>query len=182
MNLLILGIETNNGENMIKFTGTYDASMIAEIREIHAQAIENMPRIADIDVIINLNSRMRSNGGTARLNYGVGEVELNYRLHRDNPSHVISTYLHELAHVINRLDNGFNGVQSHGYEWKAVMRELGQSPDRCHKMDVSAYKNKQKRFDYKCGCTIHKVTTTKHNKILRGAGYRCRGCKQTLTR
>jgi SprT protein len=71
------------------------------------------------------------------------------------------------------------GIQPHGVEWKSVMIEVFKlAPDRCHSMDTS---NASKRhFIYTCGCREHPLTKTKHNKILRGYGYRCRACSKPL--
>lgn len=152
------------------------------IQAYHAEAIERMPEIADIEIYTHLNERMRSNGGTASVRGGVGYISLNYRLHRDNGwTKLKQTYLHELAHVVQRLKYG-SKVKSHGVEWQRIMRQLGANPERCHDMDVSAYKQKRKRISYKCGCQVHQLTTIRHNKILRGAGYTCKSCKQKLVR
>jgi SprT protein len=152
------------------------------IQQYHAEAIQMMPEIADIEIYTHLNERMRSNGGTASVRNGVGYISLNYRLHRDNGwTNLKQTYLHELAHVVQRIKYG-SRVKSHGREWQAIMRQLGASPDRCHTMDVSSYQNKQRRWAYKCSCQTFQLTTTRHNKIMRGAGYTCKRCKQKLVR
>lgn len=167
----------------MRFTGTYDQAMINTIKVYHAEAIEMIPEIADLPLIIDLNSRMRSCGGTAQYSPYKSLIKLNYRLHRDNPSEIKNTYLHELAHIITRLKYGRNGVDAHGWQWKSVMRSLGRSPERCHKMDVSALKNKTTRIAYKCGCQVHNITKQRHNKIMRGTGsYQCGKCKQKIVR
>tara|TARA_R100000951_G_scaffold101420_1_gene92948 strand:- start:27769 stop:28275 length:507 start_codon:yes stop_codon:yes gene_type:complete len=168
----------------MRFIGTYNSKMIEMIKEYHAEAIRMMPEIADINIEVNLNSRMRSNGGTARWRHNTGEIALNYRLHRDNDmTQVKQTYLHELAHIVQRVRYGWGrNIKSHGVEWQRIMRGLGINPDRTHKMDVSAYKNKTTRIAYKCGCQVHNITKQRHNKILRGASYSCKSCKMKLTR
>lgn len=152
------------------------------IQQYHAEAVERMPEIANIEIYTHLNERMRSNGGTASVKGGVGYIALNYRLHRDNGwTKLKQTYLHELAHVVQRLKYG-SKVKSHGIEWQRIMRQLGADVERCHSMDVSAYRQQRKRIAYKCKCQTHNITMNRHNKILRGAGYRCKLCGHSLVR
>lgn len=47
--------------------------------------------------------------------------------HRD------STFLHEVAHAI--VSCLWPHASAHGWEWKRVMRQLGESPDRTHNYD-----------------------------------------------
>ena len=165
------------------FTGTSDYKMINEIKELHAKAVAILPEINDVELTVKLNSRMRTRGGTAATNrYAKSAViELNYRLHKDNPEQVENTYLHELAHVIATIR--YNKQCGHGYLWKNVMSQLGANDERCHTMDTSAYKNKTNRIAYECGCQTHNITKQKHNKIIRGfSSYRCKSCKQELVK
>lgn len=164
------------------FTGTSDYAMTNEIKEIHAKAIALLPEIEGLTLCVNLNSRMRSCGGRARINrYArTSQIDMNYRLHKDNPEQLVNTYLHELAHVVANLR--YNKNCGHDYLWKRVMAELGANDERCHTMDVSAYKNKTTRIAYACNCQEFQFTKQRHNKVLRGeARYSCKTCKETIT-
>lgn len=164
----------------MKITGTHDAKMIELITLVHNKAVNLLPEIKDIELTLNLNSRMRSCAGKALVSRATttGKIQLNYRLHKDNPREIENTYLHELAHVVANIR--YNKNCAHGYLWKRVMRELNANDDRCHTMDTSAYKNKTTRLLYKCGCKEHTITKNRHNKILRGAIYKCTKCKQQI--
>jgi SprT protein len=97
------------------------------------------------------------------------------------------TVPHEVAHYVDDLVYGnkyANGRrQVHGPRWKYIMtRVYGLNPDRCHNYDTSVtITRKQDRYEYTCGCTTHKISTTLHNKILRGNPRSCMRCRQRIT-
>ena len=169
---------------MISFYGQADSLMRLKVKALHEQAIQVLPEIANYRIFITLNPRMRSCGGRAKVRGEYGYIDLNYRLFVDNPDQLKQTYLHELAHVVQRKRHGYDKrVKSHGIEWQRIMRDFGLNPDRCHSMDVSAYKSKRKRFLYKCGCQTHALSSIRHNKMLRGqARYSCTQCGHKLER
>lgn len=49
---------------------------------------------------------------------------------RASPAERRQTVIHELAHIL--ADAFANRHTRHGPEWKAMMRQLGAEPDRCH--------------------------------------------------
>jgi SprT protein len=98
-----------------------------------------------------------------------------------------STVEHEVAHYVQRAVYGYyrNGkkVMPHGAEWKYIMRNVYHlNPDRCHNYDVSVTTTRKiaRDFKYSCNCKTHHITTTIHNKILRGKSYSCVKCKSVL--
>ena len=93
----------------------------------------------------------------------------------------IQTIKHEVAHNIQF--NLYPRSKGHGYEWKYIMtRVMGIPANRCHDYDVSVTKTKQyKYFDYTCNCGYdHKLSTTLHNKILKGQRRRCMRCHSNI--
>lgn len=92
------------------------------------------------------------------------------------------TVVHEMAHVIAYKRYGSRG---HDNTWKNVMIRLGADPSRCHSYDVSNARvknaNASTTYTYKCACCEREVTQTRHNKILKGATYTCRTCRQRIT-
>lgn len=87
-----------------------------------------------------------------------------------------NTIGHEVAHIV-----AFEyGARGHDHIWKKVMIKLGLPPTRCHSY-TTANGAAGEVFEYVCGCdTEHNLTKRRHYKILRGASYTCRRCKQKL--
>jgi SprT protein len=154
--------------------------------ELHREALDKFsnafPELSDkvklnFPVKIELSTRLRSCAGKAHL--GKNIIKLHYRLLKDKPDELRSTYLHELAHLITKRIHG--RVQSHGYQWKRIAIAIGDSGERCHSMDVSEFKRKQRRFLYTCDCNTHELTVRRHNAHQRGnSSYHCRICKAVL--
>lgn len=124
-----------------------------------------------------LNNRMRTTIG--RVYYKTGELHLNKRLLDDNPSEIVNTIVHELAHFVDFYKYGNHG---HGKTWARIMKILGLKPTRCHSLDVSKYKREQKPVAYaKCECRRNiKIKKRRYQKIVKGTNYRCRRCKSIL--
>lgn len=136
-----------------------------------------------------LSERMGTCAGKAFTQRAFGEykprkIQLNARLLAINPDELIPTYLHELAHIVANI---FAGRQiGHKDGWKRIMRVLGVSDERCHSMDVSAFKRHVPKFSYQCvECPrkfeLSKVRHTKYQEhIARGIRfYRCK-CGGTI--
>lgn len=123
-----------------------------------------------------------SNSPTAGKSRG-RRIYLNRDLLRSHTAEQIyDTLPHELAHCIVRYTH-YHRCKPHGAEWQDVMQLLGREPTVCHRMEQPNLKRKkQKRHAYECGCTIHRVTTAKHHKmVIKGQVRRCNRCKGTLT-
>ena len=94
---------------------------------------------------------------------------------------VIQTVAHEVAHLIAHRINPKD--RPHGQTWQSVMLAFGQTPQRLHAFDVSGISSMRKpqpRYAYACKCREHHISSIRHNRILRGAEYRCLYCKSVL--
>jgi SprT protein len=93
-----------------------------------------------------------------------------------------TTVPHEVAHYVVDILYGAHRVRPHGTEWQQVMLALGAEPSVTGKYDLSGIPvRRQQRHSYRCACTMHKISTARHNKIQRGkARYYCRNCKSKL--
>lgn len=104
-------------------------------------------------------------------------IQLNAVLLLENfDDFLADTVPHELAHLLTHAL--YKKASAHGPEWKLVMRTLNVNPQRCHSYDVSNART-QKTLTYACACPGHviEVSVRHHNKIQRGAQYRCKKCK-----
>jgi len=94
---------------------------------------------------------------------------------------ILNTVPHEVAHNIQF--HLYPRSKGHGYEWKSIMTRVMRIPaDRCHSYDTSVTKTKkQGTHTYTCGCnTIFNLSTTLHNKILKGQNRRCLKCHSRI--
>lgn len=96
---------------------------------------------------------------------------------------ITTTVPHEVAHYVVDILYGAHRVRPHGAEWQQVMLALGTEPSVTGKYDLSGIPvRRQQRHSYQCACTMHSISTARHNKIQRGkARYYCRNCKSQLT-
>lgn len=97
---------------------------------------------------------------------------------------LVSTVPHEMAHILQFTH--YPHSKPHGHEWNHFCKVLtGATMPRCHNYDVTGIKRTRntKQYKYSCDCASpHIVSSVKHNKMLRGDRYRCRGCKGILRR
>ena len=121
---------------------------------------------------------------------GMYMVKNSHRKIRYNP-YIFSKYFddglattipHEVSHYASDIIYGIRNIKPHGIEWKSIMQSLGVEPSVTGDYDLSGIPVKrQQRFEYNCGCMSHKLTTTRHNKILDGrARYLCQKCKSPI--
>lgn len=105
-------------------------------------------------------------------------VRLNAVLYQENVDDFIAdTIPHEVAHLIARQLH--QGIQPHGPEWQAVMRDFGIEPKRTHSYDTKNART-TRMFPYRCDCRDHELSAARHNKARRGAVYRCKACGGAL--
>jgi SprT protein len=102
------------------------------------------------------------------------------------------TVPHEVAHYVVHEVYGVRGgrllprrrsaIKPHGAESQALMARFGADAEVTFKLDLEGVpQRRQRTHPYHCGCREHDVSTTRHNRILRGAGrYHCRYCKGQL--
>lgn len=121
---------------------------------------------------------------------GMYRVQRRQRLIRYNPyifaryfEHGLQTTVpHEVAHYVTDRIHGLGRIRPHGVEWQTVMRALGAEPRVSARFDLQGIpQRQQRRFEYRCECTVHQLTTCRHNKIISGkARYHCRLCGSLL--
>ncbi len=89
---------------------------------------------------------------------------------------------HEVAHYIAYAISQGRRIKPHGKEWAEIMALFNLPAEVTSRYDVSELPlRQQRRHRYGCGCREHALTTTRHNKILRGSAvYSCQLCRQTL--
>jgi SprT protein len=127
-------------------------------------------------------------GGYSDFNiYGEGSVRFNPIIMEDNWSEYDQTVIHEVAHYCTNLLYGIiykgNRRVIHGTEWKQMMKFFGAKTNRCHKYNVERAKlgtRTQRKWEYRCGCSTHMVSTTLHNKMCRGQVRICTRCKDKI--
>lgn len=92
------------------------------------------------------------------------------------------TVPHEVAHFIVHEVYGSGRVRPHGTEWQALMHYFGADPEVTFKLDLAGVpQRRQRTHPYRCDCRDHEVSTTRHNRMLRGKGqYLCRYCNGRL--
>ena len=91
------------------------------------------------------------------------------------------TVPHEVAHyVIDELYG--KRAKPHGSEWQALMASFEADPGVTFRLDLSGIPRRQQRtHPYVCLCRTHEVSSTRHNRVMRGRGsYLCRNCDGEL--
>lgn len=91
------------------------------------------------------------------------------------------TVPHEVAHYI--VDEFYGkGAKPHGVQWKNLMARFEADPSVTFNVDLSGIPQRaQNTHQYKCLCDTHEMSTTRHNRVMRGKGsYLCRNCEGAL--
>lgn len=84
---------------------------------------------------------------------------------------------HEIAHLL--VWQIYGKTAPHGREWQQMMINVFECPPhRTHQYNIDDIGIKH--FDYFCDCGEVKLTIRRHNKVLKGAIYRCRRCGNDL--
>ena len=162
------------------------ARLAARVAECNARVRAWHPTFPD--VACTLFSRRRAAG----LAFGnEHRIALNEVLLRENPGPMLrDTVAHEFAHIVvwwryleaKKHEPLIRAPGAHGAEWQAAMRNLfGVEPSRCHRFDTSNTGARvQRRWQYRCRCQAHLLTTSKHKRAQSGARYVCRDCQVEL--
>jgi SprT protein len=96
------------------------------------------------------------------------------------------TVPHEIAHYIVHEVWGPGSrrrrIRPHGEEWRAVMAAFGVQGEVTFDLDLAGIpQRRQSTHTYRCDCRVHQVSTTRHNRVLKGVGrYQCRQCEGLL--
>ena len=92
------------------------------------------------------------------------------------------TVPHEVAHFIVHEVYGRRSVKPHGQQWQGLMAHFGADAGVTFSLDLEGVpQRRQKTHPYHCGCRLHAVSTTRHNRVQRGSGrYHCRNCDGQL--
>jgi SprT protein len=144
-----------------------------------AAAICRLP-IPAIDIHFDLGGRA---AGMYRVRQGRRCIRFNpYILARYFDEGIAETVPHEVAHYATDLLFGLGNIRPHGPEWQALMSALGGTPVATARYDLTGIPvRRQRRFGYRCGCSTHRLSTRRHNRIQQGrAAYLCRRCKAPL--
>jgi len=96
------------------------------------------------------------------------------------------TVPHEVAHYIvyavygDRI--GRRRVKPHGPQWREVMDRFGADPGVTFDLDLEGVpQRRQRTHRYRCDCRLHELSTTRHNRVMRGRGsYQCVHCEGDL--
>jgi SprT protein len=119
-----------------------------------------------------------------------------YRVHRGerriryNPyifakyfeDNLANTVPHEVAHYITDLRYGLGNVRPHGREWQSIMHALGAEPVVTCRYDLSGIPvRRQIRYQYRCDCTTHRISTARHRRASSGqVRYFCKHCRTPI--
>lgn len=92
------------------------------------------------------------------------------------------TVPHEVAHFIVHEVYPRRGVKPHGAEWQDLMAHFGADPGVTFDLDLEGVPQRsQKTHRYHCGCQVHDVSTTRHNRVQRRRmSYHCLACDGSL--
>jgi SprT protein len=120
---------------------------------------------------------------------GMFKIKGRERLIRYNPwifgkyyqENLHDTVAHEVAHYVIHEVFG-RQAKAHGEEWQSLMVCFGANPSATFDLDLSDIpQRRQATHPYRCHCQVHEISTTRHNRILRGRGrYHCRYCDGLL--
>lgn len=92
------------------------------------------------------------------------------------------TVPHEVAHFIVHEVYPKRGVKPHGYQWQDLMEQFGADPGVTFDLDLEGVpQRRQNTHRYFCGCQLHAVSSTRHNRAQRGrVRYHCVTCDGSL--
>ena len=162
-----------NEEDLFDQASEYSRALLARAEHYFAKS---MPR-----VVIRFDLRGRSAGMVRFGNGPETVIRYNALLLAQNGQHFLrSTVPHEVAHIVSHTLHG-RSIRPHGPEWLEVMSFFGVEGKRCHNYDVSrARARRLKRFNYRCSCREHHLTSIRHNRVAAGQVYLCRHCGSRL--
>lgn len=166
----------------------WTAAEQAQLSYWHSRVNEETQRLLTLagaaDLVFTIRFDLRgTNAGQARLD---AERHCTIRYHpllllRYGEAFIAQTVPHEVAHCLVFLRYGHR-AKPHGAEWRALMRQFGAAPRRCHEYAVADLPRRQLRhFAYRCACRVHYLTAIRHQRVLRGRHYLCKRCGAPLS-
>ncbi len=92
------------------------------------------------------------------------------------------TVPHEVAHYIVHEVYPRRSTRPHGEAWKNLMAQFGADPGVTFDRDLDGVPQRSQRTHrYWCGCQLHEVSTTRHNRVQRRKmRYHCCSCDGLL--
>jgi len=92
------------------------------------------------------------------------------------------TVPHEVAHYIVHEVYPKRGTKPHGWQWRELMARFGADAGVTFDRDLQGVPQRSQRSHrYFCGCQVHAVSTTRHNRVQRRrARYHCCTCDGLL--
>lgn len=129
-----------------------------------------------IAVLFDLSGRA---AGMYRVAAGRAVIRYNpFIFARDFEQGLRTTVPHEVAHYLTDRLYGIRNVRPHGPQWRQVMQALGAEARATGHFDLAGLPvRRQRRFDYRCSCRQHRLSTCRHNRVLGGrARYHCCHC------
>lgn len=121
---------------------------------------------------------------------GMFKVVGRHRMIRYNPwifakyfdENLRDTVPHEVAHYIVHEVYPRRATKPHGQAWKSLMASFGADPGVTFNLNLDGVPQRsQRKHRYYCGCQVHAVSTTRHNRIqARRVRYHCCKCAGLL--
>lgn len=92
------------------------------------------------------------------------------------------TVPHEVAHYIVHEVYPRRGTKPHGWQWRELMARFGADAGVTFDRDLDGVPQRSQRSHrYFCGCQVHEVSTTRHNRVQRRrVRYHCCTCDGLL--
>ena len=92
------------------------------------------------------------------------------------------TVPHEVAHYIVHEVYPRRSTKPHGDAWKALMARFGADAGVTFDLNLDGVPQRSQRtHPYHCGCQLHEVSTTRHNRVrARRMRYHCCTCRGLL--
>lgn len=162
----------------------FSASAQALVRRHVGHCVERLTELhrfrpGRLDIGFNLGGR---SAGVFEFRGGICAIRLHPQiLARDFYSGLKETVPHEVAHFAAYRMYG-RSIKPHGPEWRSLMADLGAEPKVKHFFDLDGISvRQQRRFEYRCDCSSHYLSTTRHNRVRsKHAIYTCRSCGAPL--
>ena len=156
--------------------------IISEVKPIIARKYGIEP----VSPKITISNKMKVVFGHASFNGGLYAIKLSgyVYLGKENTAAYRNTVIHEYMHL---MEYQIRGEMGHSPFWASLMELCGekaaQNPtiEKKEEVGYSYIRKTRKIYEHLCGCKTHMVGIKIHNKILKGAKYKCLACKTHLS-